>query len=293
MSYESDREIYLLLIEGGLTPAGAAGSMGNMYAESTLKSNIAQRGMTNLSDEAYTAAVDTHDHGAEYAFIHDAVGYGLCQWTYYSRKDALLDFAKSKGVSIGDAKMQGEFYLHELQSYPGVLYVLTTSDDVKQCSDIVCTEFERPAVNNLDARYRYSMEFYEKFSGVSIPGLTEPSNEPIYQHDYQEQPSETPTQKVVHDQLSFGNLISNLTSKITGKKSFNSSKMPVLKEGDQGAGVAAVQVALKYHKIDIGDTGTLGNWEAGTTKGVKAFQGQNDLTVTGQMDGETWSKLMQ
>lgn len=301
MSYESDREIYLLLIEGGLTPAGAAGSMGNMYAESTMKSNIAQRGMTNLSDEAYTAAVDTHDHGAEYAFIHDAVGYGLCQWTYYSRKAALLEFAKSKGVSIGDTKMQVEFYLHELQSYPGVLYVLTTSDDVKQCSDIVCTEFERPAVNNLDARYRYSMEFYEKFNGTSIPGLTGPSNEPAYQPNcqpsyqpaYQDSVNDAPTQKVVHDQLSFGNLITNLASKITGKKSFNSSQMPVLKEGDQGAGVAAIQVALKYHKIDIGDTGTLGIWEAGTTKGIKAFQGQNDLTVTGIMDGPTWSKLMQ
>lgn len=298
MSYEVDREIYLLLIEGGLTPAGAAGSMGNMYAESTNKSNIAQSGMTELSDEAYTAVIDTHDHGAEYMFIHDGVGYGLCQWTYYSRKEALLNFAKAKGVSIGDLKMQVEFYLHELQSYPGVLYVLTTSNDVKQCSDIVCTEFERPAVNNLNDRYKYAMDFYEKFHTSTVPGLTEPvqdvkPQQPAYQPTYSEVQDETPTQKAVNDQISFGSLISSIASKIAGKKIFAGAQMPVLKEGDQGPGVAAIQVALKYHKIDLGQTGTLGIWEEGTTRGVKAFQGQNDLQVTGKMDGNTWSKLMQ
>lgn len=301
MSYEIDREIYLLLIEGGLTPAGAAGSEGNMFAESTNKSNIAQRGMTELSDEAYTAAVDTHDPSAEYMFIHDRVGYGLCQWTYYSRKEALLNFAKSKGVSIGDMKMQVEFFLHELQSYPGVLYVLTTSNDVKQCSDIVCKEFERPAVNNLDVRYRYSMDFYNKFHDQSVPGLTEPvqqaPQQPVYQPTYQpvqqDVHEESPTQKAFNDQLSFGGLISSIASKIIGKKILIGAQMPVLKEGDQGPGVAAIQVALKYHKIDLGETGTLGIWESGTTKGVKAFQGQNDLQVTGKMDGSTWSKLMQ
>lgn len=298
MSYEIDREIYLLLIEGGLTPAGAAGSEGNMYAESTNKSNIAQRGMTELSDEAYTAVIDTHDHGAEYMFIHDGVGYGLCQWTYYSRKEALLNFAKAKGVSIGDLKMQVEFYLHELQSYPGVLYVLTTSNDVKQCSDIVCTEFEMPAVNNLNDRYKYAMEFYEKFHTSTVPGLTEPvqdvkPQQPVYQPAYSEAQDETPTQKAVNDQLSFGGLISSIASKIVGKKIFAGAQMPILKEGDQGPGVAAIQVALKYHKIDLGQTGTLGIWEEGTTRGVKAFQGQNDLQVTGKMDGNTWSKLMQ
>lgn len=298
MSYEVDREIYLLLIEGGLTPAGAAGSEGNMYAESTNKSNIAQRGMTELSDDAYTAVIDTHDPGAEYMFIHDSVGYGLCQWTYYSRKEALLNFAKAKGVSIGDLKMQVEFYLHELQSYPGVLYVLTTSNDVKQCSDIVCTEFERPAVNNLNDRYKYAMDFYEKFHTSTVPGLTEPvqyvkPQQPAYQPTYSEVQDETPTQKAVNDQISFGSLISSIASKIAGKKIFAGAQMPVLKEGDQGPGVAAIQVALKYHKIDLGQTGTLGIWEEGTTRGVKAFQGQNDLQVTGKMDGNTWSKLMQ
>ena len=45
----SEQTIYTSLIRAGLTPEGASGSMGNMFAESTMKANIAQRGMTHLS----------------------------------------------------------------------------------------------------------------------------------------------------------------------------------------------------------------------------------------------------
>lgn len=294
MSYEQDKEIYLILLEGGLTPEGAAGSMGNMYAESTMKANIAQRGMTTLSDEAYTAAVDSHNPVAEYQFIHDSVGYGLCQWTSWDRKDNLLKFVKELGASIGDFRAQTRFYLKELKSFPKSLNILTASHDLKECSDIVCTDFERPAVNNLDARYRYSLEFYNKFKDLAIPGLNAPSVEPA--HIPEQKPArtdESPVQSAFNAQNLFSNLITGIASKIIGKKVMNNAQMPVLKEGDQGPGVAAIQVALKYHRVDVGTTGTLGIWESGTTNGVKAFQSANGIPVTGQMDGPTWSKLMQ
>jgi long-subunit fatty acid transport protein len=37
------------------------------------------------------------------------LGYGLAQWTFWSRKQALLDFAKTAGKSIGDMTMQLDF----------------------------------------------------------------------------------------------------------------------------------------------------------------------------------------
>jgi peptidoglycan hydrolase-like protein with peptidoglycan-binding domain len=94
--------------------------------------------------------------------------------------------------------------------------------------------------------------------------------------------------------LSFTDFFSALMNpfKPTSVASTTSATMPVLKEGDSGAGVAAVQVALKYHKIDLGTSGNLGVWEPGTTMGVKTFQQQNGLPVTGQLDGMTWAKLM-
>ena len=145
------KEIYDILRSGGLSHAGALGMIGNMMAEagSSLPSNIAQRGMTKLSDAQYTAAADN----GLIDFVHDAVGYGLCQWTYKTRKQALLDYAKSCGVSVGNGVMQCEFVLRELlEYYPELWKFLKETDDIDEASDRICKEFERPAVNNLLTR---------------------------------------------------------------------------------------------------------------------------------------------
>lgn len=59
-----------------------------------------------FSDAEYTAAVDSGAYGN---FIHDSAGYGLAQWTYWSRKKTLYDHAKAAGVSIADMNMQLAF----------------------------------------------------------------------------------------------------------------------------------------------------------------------------------------
>lgn len=161
----SAETIYKRLIQAGLTPAGACGLMGNMYAESSMKANIAQRGMTRLSDADYTAAADN----GTIDFVHDAVGYGLCQWTYYSRKQQLLNFAKGRGKSVGDEETQVEFCLHELRtSYVGLLALLKSANDVYTAASEVCTEYERPAVNNIGVRARFGEEFYSQFAGLQV-----------------------------------------------------------------------------------------------------------------------------
>lgn len=149
----SARDIYIRLVRAGLTPAGACGLMGNMQAESGMKSNIAQRGMTALSDEEYTASA------AEWPvkFIHDGVGYGLCQWTYWSRKQALFNFAQERGASVGDEGMQAEFCISELKNdYPGLWALLCSVTDIYTAASEVCTVYERPAVNNITVRAGYA-----------------------------------------------------------------------------------------------------------------------------------------
>lgn len=161
----SAETIYRRLIQVGLTPAGACGLMGNMYAESSMKANIAQRGMTSLSDEEYTAAADN----GTIDFVHDAVGYGLCQWTYYSRKQGLRDFAKSRGTSVGDEETQVEFCLHELKTgYSGLWALLCSVNDVYTAASEVCTVYERPAVNNIAVRASFGNEFYNQFAGLDV-----------------------------------------------------------------------------------------------------------------------------
>ena len=85
----AEEQIFNFLIGKGMTPAGAAGLMGNLYAESGLKptnlENTYERAL-GLTDEAYTAAVDS---GAYADFVNDCAGYGLAQWTFWSRKQGL------------------------------------------------------------------------------------------------------------------------------------------------------------------------------------------------------------
>jgi hypothetical protein len=157
----SNRTIYDALINAGLTRAGALGVMGNMAAESGMKSNIAQRGTTKLSDEQYTAAADN----GLIDFANDQVGYGLCQWTYHTRKNALLTFCKARGASVGDEAAQVDFCIRELRSDFSALYkTLCTSTNINQCSDLVCSKFERPAVENFDTRRAYAHQFAEEIT---------------------------------------------------------------------------------------------------------------------------------
>ena len=167
----STKDIYARLRTAGLTHEGACGLMGNMQAESAMQSNIAQRGMTAMSDADYTAAADM---GA-IDFASDAVGYGLCQWTYHTRKRALLDFAHACGVSVGDEAMQVEFCLDELRtSYPGLLSLLKSTNDIYEAASEVCTVYERPAQKNIAIRADYAQRFYY---ALSIEGGTKADTE--------------------------------------------------------------------------------------------------------------------
>ena len=94
----------------GLNSAAACGILANFFYESCYKPENLQNSYEKslgFTDESYTKAVDD---GSYDNFVHDSAGYGLVQWTWYSKKEALLNFAKSKGTSISDLGMQLEFF---------------------------------------------------------------------------------------------------------------------------------------------------------------------------------------
>lgn len=148
------------------TEAGTAGLMGNLRAESGLNPSNVQNSCENRvgSDTQYTQNVD---NGMYKNFVHDAVGYGLAQWTYWNRKQNLLDFTHEKRLSIGDLEGQLGFLIEELStSYKSVYKVLCETTDVRQASDIVLTQFEKPknqgeSIKN--NRFKYASEYYERF----------------------------------------------------------------------------------------------------------------------------------
>lgn len=162
----STKTIYDQLRSYGLTAEGACGLMGNFQAESAMRSNNVED-RSGMDDERYTALADS----GSYDFLTDYgkhYGYGLAQWTLSSRKENLLNMAKKRGVSVSDETMQVDFAIWELSNqFPGVWQILTTSHDLYECSRIVCVQYELPAVNNVDVRYRYARDFFAQQAGGS------------------------------------------------------------------------------------------------------------------------------
>lgn len=157
--------IWSLLKEAGLSDAGIAGVMGNLYAESGLEPENLQdtfESRLGMMDYEYTAAVD---NGTYQNFVHDGAGYGLAQWTWWSRKQRLLEYAATHRVSIGDLEMQVSFLVQELGQF-GLLERLMAVTSVDAASDMMLFEFERPADQSdrtRDIRRGCSRTFYEKY----------------------------------------------------------------------------------------------------------------------------------
>lgn len=118
-----------------------------------------------MNDASYTAAVD---NGSYTNFTHDSAGYGLAQWTYWSRKQGLFQLCKSRGKSIGDLSTQLDFLYQELTtSYSQLLKILKATSSVEEASNLVVTQFERPADQSFDAlkqRALYSQRYFNTYS---------------------------------------------------------------------------------------------------------------------------------
>lgn len=98
----------------GLSRAGAAGIMGNMQNESGFEPNNLENEANRLfgiSDDAYTAAVNNGSYSKD-KFMHDhwdpdltdncGSGYGLVQFTWYTLKRDLYDYAMAHSKDISN-----------------------------------------------------------------------------------------------------------------------------------------------------------------------------------------------
>ena len=155
-------------------PYGVAGVMGNMYAESGLKSNNLEdffQSKFGYTDESYTAAVD---NGTYTNFARDSAGYGLVQWTFWAIKQDLYDYAKSKKTSIGDVKMQLECMCKQISGErvssewkKSVWEVLLNAKSVSEASTAFLLNYERPAnMGNSIIRLRasYAQTYYDRYA---------------------------------------------------------------------------------------------------------------------------------
>ena len=169
---KNEKAIFKYLTETmKLNCAAACGVIANFAAESgcnpkNLQNSCEKR--LRLTDDTYTEAVDD---GSYDNFVRDAAGYGLAQWTYYSRKQELYDYAKKLKKSIGDLEMQLAFFASEIKSFPTVWNTLkTVSNDpagAYKAGYSMCYHYEAPAAKATAAvtRGTTAKNYFNIFSG--------------------------------------------------------------------------------------------------------------------------------
>ncbi|MBQ9662199.1 MAG: peptidoglycan-binding protein [Oscillospiraceae bacterium] len=182
----SKANIWALLKQKGFSDNAAAAIMGNMEAESNCISYRLQGdfGTGYQKSLQYTQQVDNGSI-SRYDFTRKGPGgggYGLCQWTYYSRKEGLYDWHASSKRSIGDEALQVDWLWGELHQgeYSSVLTTLNGNGTISEMSDAFVLKFERPADQSVSAcarRAALGMEIYRQFAGKSTAVNSEDEGE--------------------------------------------------------------------------------------------------------------------
>lgn len=248
----SDKTIYDALRAGGLSRTGVCAMMGNMAMESALISTNVQDNC-KISDAEYTQYVDSGTFSRQ-QFAHDSYGYGLCQWTSYDRKEGLYDLAKSKGVSIGDAEMQCEFCVWELENqWSGLYKYLCVTDNLAEATKRVCSEFERPKYNNFADRINAAQRYFNLLAANDSCDDACPI-----------EPSITPE-----------------TCKVNAR---------VLRKGSLGRDVFLLQAGLMDMGYDCGLPD--GDFGRNTEAAVKELQRANNIEPTGIADWFVWQTIL-
>lgn len=142
----NSQALYSFFQAAGYTPAGAAGIIGNFYAESNVIPTAVQGG------------------GA-------GPGTGLAQWENANyggsgRWNQLLSYATIEGLDPWALGTQAEFTVYELtRKYPSVDAVLRSSNDVSETTNTFLIKFEAPACPSctLAARTTYAQYVMDNY----------------------------------------------------------------------------------------------------------------------------------
>ena len=171
----TEEKIWNFLLKEIKNEYGVAGLMGNLRAESSFKSSNLQGAYEKKlshTDKSYTLAVDNGQYTKD-QFVYDSAGYGLAQWTYWSRKKALYEYLKGANRSIGDLQGQLEYLVKEIKTYTKVWNTLLNAKTVEEASTSVVLYYEKPASKDSPEtqakRASYGETVYQKFAKNVIP----------------------------------------------------------------------------------------------------------------------------
>lgn len=256
MSYQ--QTIYNRLRQGGISEAGALGLLGNFECESSCEPYRIQGDFSpyRTNSKAYVQSV-MNGSVSKSQFCDGRVGKFIAQWTYPTRQGALWDFWKKRGGAIDDVVMQTDFVLEELKGYSGLLAFLKSTTDVFTAVSRVCREYERPAVNNIDARFSAAKRIQNEIDLDAWQSGDDPAPEP--------QP--TPEPKVDH----------SLKLRVTDEHCYGWAEAHL---------VQALLICRGYNLHVV-----TGVWDDEDIEAVKDFQRECGLTADGIVGKKTWERL--
>lgn len=172
---------------------GVAALMGNIYAESGCTPYACQPSRPYSTCMIYINAVDNHQI-SEWSFVHRGTsstggvaggqgGFGLCQWTYYTRKQNMYDEWENSGVSIGDINFQIDFIEWELNNtHTSTKTALQNATNLNDATNFVLFNYEGPADKSADVqetRQNYALQIYNQYAGTTPIEPPTPQPSPI------------------------------------------------------------------------------------------------------------------
>lgn len=169
----NEEKIWTYLRSKGYSKQGTAAIMGSLINESGLKSNNLQNSYNTkfgLTDDQYTEKVNEGTYSKN-KFMNDNGGYGLAQWTYNTRKQALYDATVSKGRPINGMKDQLDLLDKEVSNY-GLSEVLKNATKISDANNVFIHDFEKPAGSGTygsdvyTKRLQSANEIYDKYKGT-------------------------------------------------------------------------------------------------------------------------------
>lgn len=242
----TDREMITKYCGAGFTKEAACAMLGNIQAESNMNP-------ANVEDSSPFS-------DANYIFNpYDGYGYGLCQWTFWSRKLDLQSFALNSSKRIDDAEMQVEFSIYEMnRNFNSLFNACCSSTDMFSLTKRICHEYERPAVENVQERFNYAKGFFDKFSDIVVPANTYNGNVSYF-------------------------------SKLRSEDQDAVRTFPLLYKGCKGVYVKILQVLLRVNlNVELDIDGDFGNL---TNDAVLAWQSYSKIDTDALVGKETWASF--
>lgn len=168
----SAQTIFEQLRRAGCTATGALALMGNWQCESGLESCRVQGDFQSdrLKSKDYASRID-NGRVSDEEWCRDGKGWGLAQWTHWSRKEALLTFCRRRSISVANEQAQVDFAIAELKTqFKAVWEDLTTcgDEDLYKMVELVCVKYEAPAYNNIQDRANAAVTLRQQLQGKAV-----------------------------------------------------------------------------------------------------------------------------